>query len=268
MNILIVDDEVTALRDMARVLKKVVPDAAVKKADEADAALALVRKQAFDVVFLDINMPGKDGLALAKEMKRIRPMLNIVMATAYTQHVLDAVRLYVSDYILKPVSQEAVRSALSNLRNPVVHSRKGLFVQCFGAFEVFYDGKPVRFGRAKAKELFAYLVDRMGASVTNSELRAVLWKDEAVDTEKQLKYFAQIVHQLRSCLEELGVSDVLVRSRDSYAVAVEKIPCDYYFALMRDAQTLSSYEGEYMSQYEWAMFHAGNLSEFTKLHGF
>ena len=39
MNILIVDDEVTALRDMARVLKKVVPDAAVKKADEADAGI-------------------------------------------------------------------------------------------------------------------------------------------------------------------------------------------------------------------------------------
>lgn len=261
MNILIVDDEVTALRDLAREMKKVVPDAVVKMADEAEAALTLVKDQEFDVAFLDITMPGKDGLTLAKEMKGIRPMINIVMVTAYPQYALDAVKLYVSDYILKPASPSDIRKAISNLRNPVTQDRKGLFVQCFGSFEVFYDGKPVRFGRAKAKEMFAYLVDRMGATVTNAELRAVLWEDEVSDDEKQMKYFAQIVYRLRSQLEELGVADVLIQSRDAYAIVPEKILCDYYLALQRDAQALLRYKGEYMSQYEWALFRVGEVDK-------
>lgn len=259
MKLLLVDDEVTALRDLERELKKVAPDASVEKADEVEQALSLVKNEEFDVVFLDINMPGMDGLTLAKELKRIRPMINIVMVTAYPQYALDAMKLYVSDYCLKPVRARDLANALSNLRNPIPQEREGLYVKCFGNFEVFYDGKPVRFGRAKAKEMFAYLIDRAGATATNSELRAILWEDDATEEEKQMKYFAQVTYQLRACLEELGISDILIQSRDAYSVAAEKIPCDYYLALKRDPQALSGYQGEYMSQYAWAAFSVGGV---------
>ena len=261
MNILIADDEVTAIRDLTRVIKKVEPDAKIKSVDDANLVLPILKEQRFDVAFLDIMMPDKDGLTLAKEIKTVDPMINIVMVTSYSQYALDALKLYVSDYILKPASPEDIRKALSNLRNPVLHSRKGLYIKCFGNFEVFYDAVPIRFGRAKSKELLAYLVDRKGSSVTNAELRALLWEDKTMDTEKQMKYLAQIVYQLRSCLEEYGASDILIQSRDSYAINTEKIVCDYYLALQRDAQALSSYNGEYMSQYEWAMFHSSSVNK-------
>jgi len=261
VNILAVDDEVTALRDLARVLRDTAPEASVETVDEAEKALAACRRQTFDVVFLDINMPDKDGLTLAKELKSIQPMLNIVMVTAYPQYALDAIKLYVSDYILKPARRDDVQRALANLRNPVREGRKGLFVQCFGSFEVFYDGEPVKFGRSKAKELFAYLIDRRGASASNAELRAILWQDEENDAEKQRKYFALIVHELRSRLEELGCGDVFVQRRDSYAVIPDRIPCDYYLALKRDAQASGSYQGEYMSQYAWAELRVGILNK-------
>ena len=115
--------------------------------------------------------------------------------------------------------------------------------------ERFVDnGEAVRFGRAKVKELFAYLIDRRGASATNAELRAILWGDEAVDEEKQRNYFAQIVYGLREKLEELGVGDIFVQSRDFYAVVPEKIPCDYYSALERNLLQPFRYEGEYMKK--------------------
>ena len=57
MDVLIVDDERTALKNLTRVLKKVVPDAVIAETDEADGALKLCRENIFDVVFLDINMP-------------------------------------------------------------------------------------------------------------------------------------------------------------------------------------------------------------------
>ena len=68
MKILIVDDERTALRDLERALGKVVPEAGIDSADEVDMALALCREREYDVVFLDIHMPERDGLSLAKEM--------------------------------------------------------------------------------------------------------------------------------------------------------------------------------------------------------
>ena len=261
MKILIVDDELTALRDLERALKKVVPDAEIQKADEVDTALTMVREQEFDVTFLDIHMPEKDGLTLAKEIKQIRPMMNIVMVTAFAQYALDAMKLYVSDYILKPAQAEDLRNALANLRNPVQEKRTGLFVRCFGNFEVFLDGDAVHFSRAKAKELFAYLIDRKGSTASNAELRAILWKDEVTDDQKQRKYFAQIVYELRQKLEELGFGDIFVQSRDSYSLIPEKIPCDYYMAMNRDAGAMALYEVEYMSQYEWALHRAGILNQ-------
>lgn len=250
--ILIVDDERTAVMNLERILTRVAPDEQILKTDDADEALRLCSKHHPDVVFMDINMPEKDGLTLAKEMKEIQPFVNIIMATAYPEYALDAYRLYVSDYLVKPVISEDVRRSLDNMRHPVRNRSKGLYVQCFGNFEVFLDGKPVSFGRAKIKEMLAYLIDRKGASATNAAIRAALWSDSVDNSQKQMHYFAQLTYELRSKLSELGAGDIFVHSRDSYAIIPEKINCDYYNALKNDPNHLSGYEGEYMSQYDWA----------------
>lgn len=261
MKVLIVDDERTALKNLSRVLSKVTEDASVYMADQVEEALKLCREFEFDIVFLDINMPDKDGLTLAKEMKEIRPMINIVIVTAYPEHALEAYKLYVSDYITKPVIKEDLKNALCNLRYPVLQNRKGLYVQCFGSFKVTFDGEAVIFGREKTKELFAFLIDRKGAQCTNAQIRAALWGDRENDHAKQSHYLAQITYELRAKLEELGVGDVFVHSRNSYAVIPEKIPCDYYQALGQSSHGLAGYDGEYMSQYEWAETRVGILNE-------
>jgi two-component SAPR family response regulator len=252
MNILIVDDEASALRDLSREMRKVVPeDDEIFTARDSKTALAVCKEQNIDVVFLDIQMPDMDGLTLAAKMKEISPLINIIMVTAYPNYALDALKLYVSDYILKPANPVDIQNALLHLRHPVRKTQTGLFVQCFGSFEVFYDGKPVRFSRSKVKELFAYLIDRKGASVSNAQLRAVLWLDTKEDEKKPRKYLAQLVHELQSWLDANELSDIFLHTRDSYAIVPEKIPCDYYRALQQDARALSMYKGEYMCQYDW-----------------
>ncbi len=252
MNILIVDDEAGALRDLTRVVRKVVPNEEIYTARETGKALEICRNILFDVAFLDISMPDMDGLTLAKKLKAIHPLINIIIVTAYPDFALEALHLYICDYILKPADPEHVKRALEHLRHPVLKSNKGLFVQCFGNFEVFYDGVPVRFGRLKAKELFAYLIDRKGAAVTNAQLRSILWMDEANDSEKQRKYFARLTHDLQNLLESMGLSDIFVHHRNSYYIIPEKIPCDYYRALNNgDVNQMKDHEG-YMDQYEWA----------------
>ena len=261
MEVLIVDDERTAQNHLARILSKVTEDAHVQMTDQAEEAVALCKSSDFDVVFLDINMPDKDGLTLAKEIKEIRPMINIVIVTAYPEHALEAHKLYVSDYILKPVIKEDLRNALCNLRHPVRRNRKGLYVQCFGNFTVTFDGEAVSFGREKTKELFAYLIDRKGAQCTNAQIRAALWGDLVSNNASQNHYLAQITYELRAKLEKLGIEEIFVHTRNSYAIIPEKIPCDYYQAMERGPHGLSGYEGEYMSQYEWAETRVGILNE-------
>ena len=264
MRILLVDDELTALRDLERVMNKAVSNALIDKTDDVETAVKLCREKEYDVAFLDISMPEKDGLTLARELKTIRPMLNIVIVTAYPQFALDAIKLYVCDYILKPAMPDDLKRAIANLRNPVTEDRRGLYVRCFGNFEAFYDGKIIHFGRSKVKELFAYLIDRKGSAVSNAELRAILWGDEVNDGDKQRKYFAQLIYEFRAKLDELGISDIFIQSRDSYAIVADIIPCDYYLALKKDMLALSRYEGEYMSQYEWAVNRAGTVEKELK----
>lgn len=252
MNILIVDDELPAIRNLERAIKETEPDSVIYAADEYGKALELCKNTRIDVAFLDVEMPGMDGLTLAEKLKEIHPMINIVMATAYEKYSMDAFRIYASGYILKPVDVSEVKNALANLRNPVTGIAQGLYIQCFGNFEVFYDGKTVQFGRSKAKEVLAYLIDRKGAAVSNAEICAVIFEDDENDSVKQRNYFHHIYNSLHNTLQDYGCEDILVKGHNSYSVEVDKIKCDYYLLLKRDPNVLGRYMGEYMSQYSWA----------------
>lgn len=252
MQILIVDDEPAAIANLRSVLKHVVPDAEVMEAEDADSAVKICKKNKFDVAFVDIEMPGESGLELAKRLWGYQPYLNVIMATAYPQYALEAHRLYVSGYILKPAMEDEVRDALSHLRNPIKEMEEGLYVQCFGSFEVFYGGEIVRFKRKQSKELFAYLIDRRGAEATSGEIQAVLFEDQANAPDKQRDYFHKIWYDLRKTLEEIGCGDVLKHGRNSYCIVPDRIVCDYYQALAKYADCFGNFNGEYMSQYSWA----------------
>ena len=78
-----------------------------------------------------------------------------------------------------------MEKAFENLRFPIAKSKKLLRIKCFGNFEVFCKDVPVVFGRSKAKEVFAYLVDRHGAGVNTAELCAILWEDSVEQAKKQ-----------------------------------------------------------------------------------
>ena len=257
MRYLIIDDEQSAIRDLSTVLSWIEPESLITGVSNGEEAIELCRENVYDVIFLDIDMPGKSGLTLAKEIKEIRPAINIIVVTAYPQYALDALRLYVSGYILKPAEKSELREALNNLRNPIVSSKNGLFVRCFGDFEVFYNGEPVKFKRTKTKEMFAYLVDRYGSTVTGAQLRAVLWEDDMDDNDRLSNYFSQLTRDIKNTFEEIGCSDVIDISRNAYAVIPEKIPCDLYRELLKDRDFWSGYAGEYMSQYSWAEYRRG-----------
>ena len=254
MNILIVDDNPAALCNLENVLSGVVPESLPQKADSAEDAIRICRKTPIEIAFIDVEMPDMDGLTLAKELTKLRPFINIIMVTGHPQYALEAHHIFVSGYILKPAMEDEVLETLKHLRHPIVPG-KGFYVRCFGKFEVFYDGMPLKFKRSKAKELFAYLIDNNGAEVNSKELCAALFGNEADGGEKQQNYLRHIWRELKETLASVGCDDILVHSHNAYSVDIHKANCDYY----RENPTQAWFTGEYMNQYEWAEFRRGQL---------
>lgn len=265
MNILIVDDELAGRKVVEEAVRKVIADARIDMAQTADEAASLCMEKSFDVAFMDICMPGEDGLSLAKRIRDIQSRVNIILVSAYSEYAMDAHRLYVSGYIMKPPTEEDIREALSHLRYPVHNEDSGLYVRCFGSFEVFYNGQIVSFTRSKSKELFAYLIDRQGAAATNAECCAVLWGDEADGSDRQRNHFHHIWSDLRNTLRQIGCGDTLRQSRNSYAVNPDRINCDYYQILRHNPTIGGHFSGEYMTQYAWAENRIGIIERLDRM---
>lgn len=250
MRIIVCDDERPALENLVIAIRGAVPDCEPVAFRYPGDVLGYAKENAFDVAFLDISMPEMSGIELAKELKKILPALNVIFVTAYGVYAVDAVRLHASGYVMKPVSKASIEREMKNLLYPVL-PEGGMYVQTFGQFEVFSQGKPLRFVSAKCKEMFAYLVDKEGASVNRKELSAALFLDEPY-TLKVQNYFSKIVKALEDSLSQAGYGNVFVRAYNSYAIDKDAFRCDLYDYEKGDPVAINKYHGEYMLQYEWA----------------
>ena len=253
MTIFAVDDEPMALNALSRAIREASPDAAVRCFSSSAAALSAAWESPCDAAFLDIQMPGMHGLALAGELTSLPPRVNIIFVTAHDEHMGRAFALHASGYLLNPVGASAVRRELDDLRYPAAPPEKRVRFQTFGNFEAFIDGDPVRFQRRKTKELLAYLVDR-GTVCSNAEIIAALWPENISGS-----YFRTLRKDLFDTFSAAGCAGVLIRQRDRQGVRAEAVSCDYYDWKRGLPQAISAYQGEYMTQYSWAEFTHGML---------
>lgn len=254
MNIIAVDDEKLALETLTRSIRTAEKDAEIHSFREIEEAVEFVKNNDCDVAFLDIKMRLITGIELAKTLKEIKPKINIVFVTGFSDYTLEAFKVYASDYILKPATPEQIKQALSNLRNPIeVKPTNRVRIQCFGDFEIFVDEKPLTFKRAKAKEIVAYLVDRAGASVTMGDLLTVLW-DSGEDTISRKSNLRNLVSEVKHAFDRVGIRDIIIKGRNSICINKNIIDCDYYDYIKGLPYAINKYRGEYMLQYSWAEY--------------
>ncbi len=260
MLIYAIDDEALILESLQRAIREAAPGARLRCFDRVSALLEAITAEGErpDVIFSDIEMPGLGGLELAVKLKTLSPDSRIVFVTGYSQYAVEAFRLHISGYVMKPVTAERVREELEQMGSAPAAPRNRLRVRCFGAFEVFWNGEPLSFSRSKTKELLAFLVDRRGERCTDGELISALW--EGTGEPKQRKaYLRTLTADLRAVLSGIGMEELLIRDRRSWAIRPELLDCDYYRMLGGDMDAVNSYRGEYMSRYSWAEFTAGSL---------
>lgn len=209
-------------------------------------------------MFSDISMPGMDGLELAVRIKVHSPDTKIIFVTGYSDFALRAFEVHANGYLMKPVLPAQITAELEHLGLALSFDPEKLHIQCFGNFEVFWKDKPLTFKRRRTKELFAYLIDRNGASCSAEEVIAVLWEDEGnlMNAKHNLR---NLVTDLRTVLGEIGQLDILIRGSGTMAVDRARVDCDYFRMLDGDISALNSFRGEYMKQYGWAQITEAKL---------
>lgn len=113
--VLAVDDEPPALDELAYLLRADRRVAEVHTAPDAVGALRVLEAGPVDAVFLDIRMPGLDGLALARILSRFATPPGLVFVTAYDDAAVDAFALHAVDYLRKPLRADRLAEAVRRL---------------------------------------------------------------------------------------------------------------------------------------------------------
>ncbi len=264
MKTLAVDDRLSIAQQVAEMMREIDPEGIHLAGDDPSELLSSVEENKPDIVWLDIEMPGMNGLEMAAKIKQISPDTNIVFVTGFPEYAVDAFGMHVSGFVLKPATVAKLQEEIDNLRRPIAGAcESAVRVQCFGNFEVFVRGSIMKFTRSLSKEAMAYLVDRRGAGCTVSEICSVLWEDRQAD--KKLKSQCRVVMAaLKSDLASLGVDDILVKNWNTWGVDASRISCDYYDFLKKDSLAVNSFRGEYMAQYSWAEMTVGSLFDITE----
>jgi two-component system response regulator LytT len=112
---LLVDDEVPARSELRYLLSEAGGVEVVGEAGSANEALQLIRAIPYDVVFLDINMPGLSGMDLAEALSELPHPPSIVFVTAHSEHAVEAFEVAAVDYLVKPVEIKRLRTAVERL---------------------------------------------------------------------------------------------------------------------------------------------------------
>jgi len=116
MRALIVEDSRLARKELTHLLKDIEEVEVVGEAANAEQALAMIRELDPDLLFLDIEMPGKNGFELLEALD-VAPQ--VIFTTAYNEYAIKAFEVNALDYLQKPLTRERLEAALSKLEKSV-----------------------------------------------------------------------------------------------------------------------------------------------------
>jgi two-component system LytT family response regulator/two-component system response regulator LytT len=116
---IIVDDEKPARDELTYLLSSIEDIMVVGEAENGIQAIRKAIEEKPQLVFLDVNMPGINGIDVAKELAALESKPLIVFITAYDSYAVSAFEVSAFDYLLKPVSEERLRNSLDRIRSMV-----------------------------------------------------------------------------------------------------------------------------------------------------
>src|ERR1700761_8420744 len=132
LSTIVVDDEQLACDELAYLLKEFPEVDVIATACNGLQAVELIRNMEPDLVFLDVNMPGLDGMGVVRQLREQGLDLpHFIFVTAYDQYAVEAFRLEALDYLLKPVDKVRLAESVERARR-MVQERKAPEISAAG----------------------------------------------------------------------------------------------------------------------------------------
>jgi two-component SAPR family response regulator len=228
MRIAAVDDERHALERFERMVAEISGLSICGLFETGEQLLDYLKENPLDAVFVDIEMPGVNGLQLSEQIQSLNENIDIIFVTAFNQYAVEAFELQAVDYIMKPLTEERLGKTIRRLlkkNNTQIHPAKP-FIQCFGDFEVFLNGEALTWRNSKAKEVLAFLVHKKGVPVGWAKIADAVWPE--YNAEKAQTNFHATSYLLRKRLAEAGLSRILESVRGNYRISADEVDCDFY----------------------------------------
>ena len=206
VRVLLVDDEPAIRRALRAPLNEL--GFITVEASRGEEALQLMQSQSFDVVLLDVNMPGIGGMKTLARLRAMAPRLPILMLTVVDgeEEKILALESGADDYITKPFSiRECVARMRSAVRRAQAPDRNEDAPLAIGEIEVLptrrivnRSGQPIHLTR-KEYDILYYLMTHAGRAVTYGKLLTSVW---GPDYRQEVDYLRTFVRQLRKKIED------------------------------------------------------------------
>ncbi|BBI31014.1 response regulator [Cohnella abietis] len=277
MKAIVIDDEKPALAQIEWLIERDGRLVVAGKFTSAREGIMHLEKERAEIVFLDIEMPGMNGLEAAEHIRGINPEIRIVYITAYSNYAIEAFDLHALDYLLKPVHPERFKKTVARIiddlsRRKVEHVSPVAqpMLSSFRRLEFQSEGKPSialkQLRTLKAQELFAYLLEYQDQWVSKERLLDTLWPGGIYEKTTVLLHTS--VYQIRKLIKDWNIGAVVEYALDSYRLTSNGLLVDRELFERGTASaqveseadreaalaTLALYVGDYLQEhdYEWA----------------
>lgn len=235
MNIVLIDDEQIALDYFQIQFKKIGHVNAVDTYINPTKGMQAIMDQDIDVVFLDVHMPGIDGVSLARRILEKKPHICIVFVTAYEQYAVDAFEIKAVDYLVKPVRAKRLTETIRRIQDELDHRQSEELVEqepvlrvqlCKQlAIEPFRDSnQTVTWRTARVKELFILLLQNREQTVHKDQIVEFIWPD--TDMDKASAQLYTTIYHVRRVLRQFGEHFQLKNTTNGYVLFTKDVKID------------------------------------------
>lgn len=207
IKVVIVEDEMVSNDELKFIISKDKRFKVTGQARDGISALKLIENEEPEIVVIDINIPGINGIELAKEIKCILPDTILIFITAHDNYAIKAFELRIYDYILKPYDEKRIMESLNYALSITINKNKGGIIDLLDKLE-------------KAKMLKRIPCEKNGRIILIDVDKIYFCYSEGeknyVKTDKEIYYTAKT-------LQELAEKTNFFRCHRSYIVNLEKV---------------------------------------------
>lgn len=173
---LIVDDERYAREELLYLLDSYSDIHVLSEVSSGEDAVMTAIEQSPDVMFLDIEMPKRNGIEVAQSLQQLKIRPQIIFTTAYSEFAVDAFRVNALDYLLKPYKREELDEAINKLRAQLIESNRPNVANQSMKLPVESDG-----------EILFIDVNEIAYIYPNGKSSKIVTKEEQFDYNSSLK---------------------------------------------------------------------------------